>query len=226
MSTHKKNERVTTPAGKALYPRLTKPDTKFNADGEFKVDLLLPQDDAAPLIEKIDAMIAEAHKKAIEEAKTPAAKKKIKAYNVQTPYEEHVDEDGNETGEIKFKFKQKAKITGKDGDPIKMRVAIFDAKLKPIKGDLMAGSGSVMKVSFEMVPYCIAGQKAVGVTLRLKAVQILELVEYGGGDDASAFGFGEEDGFEDSGDGSEDFEDDTSDDDDSESEEDAEDADF
>jgi hypothetical protein len=34
-----------------------------------------------------------------------------------------------------------------------------------------------------------------GMTLTLKAVQVLELVEFGGGGNASSFGFEDEDGF-------------------------------
>ena len=36
-----------TPAGEALYPRLTEPDTKFNPEGMYSVKLKLPSDDSA-----------------------------------------------------------------------------------------------------------------------------------------------------------------------------------
>ena len=40
---------VVTPAGTAIYPHLTQPDTKFNAMGEYKVSLSLTEDEAAPI---------------------------------------------------------------------------------------------------------------------------------------------------------------------------------
>ena len=56
-----------------------------------------------------------------------------------------------------------------------------------------------MKVAFQCVPY-FTNMLGSGATLRLKAVQIIELVEgkKGNGDDAAEeqFGFSKEDGFE------------------------------
>ena len=40
----------TTPKGIAQYPWLSKPDTKFNEEGVYKVDLIIPKSDAIPLI--------------------------------------------------------------------------------------------------------------------------------------------------------------------------------
>ena len=70
-----------------------------------------------------------------------------------------------------------------------------DAKGKPLTGETKVGGGSVIKVSYEVVPYytAIAG---AGVSLRLKAVQIIELKAYSGGGNAESYGFGEEEGFE------------------------------
>lgn len=31
-----------TPAGNAIWPKLTKPDTKFNAEGEYTTKLAIP----------------------------------------------------------------------------------------------------------------------------------------------------------------------------------------
>lgn len=32
-------ERITTPFGEAIYPKLTEPDTKFKAEGEYSTKL-------------------------------------------------------------------------------------------------------------------------------------------------------------------------------------------
>ena len=47
-------ENIVTPAGRAIYPWLIEPDTKFNTLGEYKVSLSLPMGKAEPLIKKID----------------------------------------------------------------------------------------------------------------------------------------------------------------------------
>jgi len=55
--------------------------------------------------------------------------------------------------------------------------------------------GTVGKVAFEVMPYFNNAQCEGGLSLRLDAVQIIELVS-GGGKSASAYGFGEEEGYE------------------------------
>ena len=43
-----------TPVGLAVYPYLSAPDVKYNADGVFKTTLRLTAEEAASLIEQID----------------------------------------------------------------------------------------------------------------------------------------------------------------------------
>lgn len=179
-----KNPRYVTPAGIAQYPYLTKPDTKFNPDGEYKLKLEIPGEAAQDLVTFLD----EQQEAAVAKAKKENPGKKIKEGN--SPYE--VDDD---TGKVVVNFKLKAKVTPKSGDPFEQRPAIFDAKGKPLQADAKIGGGSKVKVAYELVPYytAIAG---AGLSLRLKAVQVIKLVEYSGGASADAFGFGEEDGYE------------------------------
>ena len=60
--------------------------------------------------------------------------------------------------------------------------------------DCNVWSGSEMKVSAELVPYYTA-MVGAGVSMRLRAVQITKLVE-GGNGNAKGYGFGEEEGYE------------------------------
>ena len=46
--------KITTPVGIAHYPYISKPDTKFNEKGEYKVALSIPKAEAKPIIETID----------------------------------------------------------------------------------------------------------------------------------------------------------------------------
>lgn len=178
-----KNPRYVTPAGIAQYPYLSKPDTKFNPDGEYKLKLEIPGDQAQDIVTFLD----EQHEAAQAKAKKENPGKKIKPGN--SPYE--IDED---SGKVVVNFKLKAKVTPKNGDPFEQRPAIFDAKGKPLQ-DVNVGGGSKVKVAYELVHYytAIAG---AGVSLRLKAVQVIDLKEFSGGASAEGYGFGEEDGYE------------------------------
>ncbi len=190
MAVRKKAQKHLTPAGIAQYPRLTKPDTAFgNIDGIYKVTLVLPGAEAQGLVSLIDAAMAESLKKARMENPTKA--KAIKAAT-DKPYKAVTDDNGNETGEVKFNFKMKAKITSKTGESWQQRPDIFDAKGKVLL-DPKIGGGSKIKVAFEIYPFWTQLIGA-GVSLRLLAVQVLDLVEYNARN-ASAYGFGEEEGY-------------------------------
>ena len=58
--TKPKKPRYTTPAGIAQYPWLNKPDTKFNPDGEFKVNLEVDSESAQSLVTFLDEQFAQA----------------------------------------------------------------------------------------------------------------------------------------------------------------------
>ena len=53
------------------------------------------------------------------------------------------------------------------------------------------GNGSTVKIAVEPFPYVMQSTKQVGVSLRLKAMQVIDLVEYG----APSSIFDEEDGY-------------------------------
>lgn len=183
MTTQKK-PRFTTPTGIAQYPWLNKPDTKFNPDGEYKVNLEVDTDAAQKLVTFLDEQFAQA----VAEAKKANPGKKIKegspGYDVN-----------EETGKVTFKFKTKAKVTTKSGDTFDQKIALFDAKGKPLTNAPNIGGGSKVKVSFEIMQYYTA-MAGAGLSLRVKAVQVIDLVEFSGGASAEAYGFGEEEGYE------------------------------
>lgn len=199
MAQKQKREKIVTPVGVVKFSHLTVPNTKFNKLGEFSVDLLLdPADPAvAKLKESLEAKAQEVRAKALAEAKDGKTKKAIEAYEVYTPFSADEDKEGNETGNVVFKAKQKAVIEVQGKDPIKKTVAIFDAKQKPLLGKKI-GRGTKMKVACTLAPFVAPGLKTLGVSVWLEAVQIIELHEFGGGS-ADSFGFGEEEGYTDEG---------------------------
>jgi hypothetical protein len=178
-----KTPNFTTPKGVAKYPWLNTPDTKFNPDGDYKITVVLGAEAAAPIVKFLDERL----EASVAQAKKDNVGKKVR--EADPPYK--VNE---ETGEVEVTFKMKAKVNMKNGDSFEQKPTIFDAKLRPLK-DINVGGGSVVKVNYECFGFYTALIGA-GVSLRLKAVQVLNLVEFSGGLSAQAMGFKEEEGFE------------------------------
>jgi len=191
MATEKKKlVRITSPAGTARYPWLNNPDTQFNVDGVYKVNLLIPNADAKELCKVLDEHAAAAFADAKAQAKNPALAKQI---TLAYPYAPFLDEAGEDTGMTEFKFKMNAKITTFTGETKTLKPFIFDAKGKNLPVCPAVYGGSKLKINFCPAGYYAASSKQAGVSLRMNAVQILELVS-GGGGNASGYGFGTEEG--------------------------------
>ena len=183
-----KLERLTTPIGKAVWPYLNNPDTKFDEDGVYKVTLRLDQDDEATsqLVSSLQGQADQWYKSMVKEKGNPKLKK------ADLPWSEVIDEDGNPTGEIDIRFKLKAKIRTKDDRVIENNVALFDAEGTPFKSEDIIGSGSKLKVCADAWGYM--APIGCGVTLRIVAVQVLDLKTYEG-KSAQDFGFDKTEGF-------------------------------
>lgn len=176
---------LTTAKGTAYWPYIFKPDTKWNEDGDYKIKFRLKGEDAVSLQKKIDGFLNDS----VEQAKQKLEGKKIK--KADPPYEEVLDDNDNPTGELEFKFKQRAVINTKNGT-MQKRVKVVDAKGSPITNELKVGNGSTVKVAYDPNLYYTPTAGA-GVSLRLVGVQIIDLVEYAN-DESNVFG--EEEGFQ------------------------------
>lgn len=173
--------------GNALWAKVFEPDTKFDPNGTYSIQVTIPEEEAAGICEYLDKVVQERFD---EEVK---AKPKMKnSLSTKAGYEPHYDKDGNETGLVEFRFKLKAKVQTRDGSMYDQKPIVVDAKRNPMDSNNLIGNGSIVKVAFEPIPYVMASTKQVGVSLRLKGVQVIELVEYGNG---GASMFDEEDGF-------------------------------
>ncbi len=179
----------TTPRGTAVYPYLNQPDfgsKKFKTpQGVYRVKLRMDADDAAPIIEMIDKAAEESFK----EAKTNETdvKKRKKLRLADPPYEELDD------GSYEIQFKGNASGTREDKTTWEWHPQFFDIKGRAIAFEDVPniGGGTVMKVSFFLKPYSKLNGKDCGVSIKLKAVQIIKLVEFGQAT-AEECGFGEE----------------------------------
>lgn len=193
----KKWPRQLTQTAEARYPHLNEPDDRFG-DPVYKTDLIFgSRDEAAELIELIEQRQQEAIAMAVEEAAAKGKKvhpSKIKLANLPIKMEE--DDDGDETGRVIIgSFKTKARGTTSDNKVWERKLPLFDSKGKPVDRDAVSiWGGSRVKLSFIAEPFYTAALGA-GVTLRLEAVQIIEL-RSGGNKTADSFGFGAEEGYE------------------------------
>ena len=76
---------------------------------------------------------------------------------------------------LKLKLKASG-LNKKTQETYTQKPALFDAKKNPFPVDKSIWGGSKVKIAFDLVPYSVASI-GTGVTARIKAVQIIELVE-------------------------------------------------
>lgn len=171
--------------GRLGYPHLTKPDTKFKPGGEYKTRLLMSIEDGQKDIDRITTE----HNRWIAEQRALPVEKGKEFVEGDLPFT--IDE---EAGTVSFSFKLNAKGQNKaKGETWENHVALFNTVGGACSKDIKIGSGTLAKVSYEFNTYPWKAKIGAGVQLRMLAVQIIELVEWGTRD-ASSFGFAEEEG--------------------------------
>lgn len=148
-----------TPVGHAQYPWLNNADTKWQELGEYKVNLILDKEDAGDFMAMIDEAITEKFK---------AEKSKKKA---PLPYAMELDEAGGETGRVIFKFKNRNRMN-RNGELWDRKPLLVDTKGNPTNADV--GGGSKIRIKAELYPWHNAAL-GTGVSLQMKAVQVIEL---------------------------------------------------
>ncbi len=184
-----KGKAKVTPEGLATYAWLNKPNTRF--DPCYSVNMTFNTDDEAYI--KFKAMIEEFLDEALEFYKGTVKPAVAKRLTLATPFKMVEDEDGEEVeGKemLVFKLKQfkKDKDTGESEEV--PAPPVFDKAGKPLAENLYVNNGSTGKVSAYLSPYYMAKDKAVGVSLKLNAFQLIKGGSGSGGDgSASGFGF-------------------------------------
>lgn len=198
--------RGVSPVGAAVFPKLAKPDTKFNNDGVYSVHLALEGDEAEAFAgvihEQMDKSLEEAREKLEKERdeatgakKTKLGKALEKLEQADPPFSPEYDrKTGEETGRTLFNFRAKASGQRNDGERWERGpIPTFDAKKNRMDDPGQVGFGSIIKVSY-LLDRFFTPQVGAGVTLRLAAVQVLELKSFGKRT-ADDYGFGEEEGY-------------------------------
>lgn len=148
---------VTTPPVELGYGYLRTADTKFNPEGDYKQDFFMTPEAAKAFVGAIES--------------DPRAKVKGKAAKVKFT---KVD------GQLKFKTKQHAIIKTKKGETFEVKPRLYyivDGKTVEYPEDAPTPySGTKAEIELEVVPFEGFGG---GLTLRLRALRLLEIVEGG-----------------------------------------------
>jgi|11_taG_2_1085331.scaffolds.fasta_scaffold09618_1 lactam utilization protein B len=175
--------------GTALWAKIFQPDNRFvKPHGEYSTQVLVPEAEAAEVCEQLEAMVDAKFAEVVKDK--PALKATLSKRPVTEP---HVDDrTGEPTGNLVFKSKCLAVVESKTGQTYAQKPSVVDSKRQPMAGNQLVGNGSTIKVAVEPIPYYMASTKQVGVSLRLKAVQVIDLKEHN--KSASSI-FDDEDGF-------------------------------
>lgn len=176
----------TTPIGIAApYAALQKPDygsAEFpQPRGEYKVNLIVPLDKAAPLMAKLQKIADDSYAEMLADhkanpPKVQPGKKPVQPRQGDMPW----FEDGN--GNVVFKFKCYASYE-KDGEKRDINIKVADSRGKKIEVVPNISGGSELKVRFSVFPYKWNPTVGASVKLQLDGVMLIKLVEFGGGDD-------------------------------------------
>lgn len=160
---------VTTPVAELGYAWLRKPDTQFNKDGDYKADFFLPPEEATEFCKLVE--------------NDPRALVKGKKTKVKGTKQD---------GMIKFKSKQHATIKiKKDGkeEIVEIKPKLFhivEGKTVPYPEDAPAPfAGSKGELELEVVPFEGFGG---GVSFRLRAIRLHEIVEGTSGGSGNSWG--------------------------------------
>jgi len=178
--------KFTTPLLTFQYPKLLEPDTKFSPDGRYECQGYCPVDQGATLADQLDKFLEE-HKASLK-AQSPTTKFKL----TDLPW------GYNETnGRPTFFVKTKCKASGidREGKAWSRKPVLFDAQGSVVQDrSTLDGmwSGTTGRISFIASPFYTAAIGA-GITLRLLAVQIIELKSQGG--NGTDHGFSAEEGW-------------------------------
>ena len=161
-------EVFTTPVGLLEFPWITRADTRYDNDGVYQTKIVLPFEDARA--QELIATLSKVRDDFIATLDTV----KQQTYRRADVYEEETNEEGVATGNIKIKAKLKAVVKPREGDPF------IQAPTVVYTDDEDAGkpvyAGTLAKLKGQIVPYTNAANKVAGVTLRLRSVQVHELV--------------------------------------------------
>lgn len=174
-----KRKVFTTKKGVAFYPHLRKPEVFEGTDVGYTCKLMLTPSETEEL-------------KALLESELEVAKK-LPEFSGKKWTKPTMGMGEDKDGNVIFKFKKTSQFKTKTGEVIHTTVPIFDASGKAVPETVDPSNGSIVRVGFSIYPF-YKSSAVHGLSLRLEAVQVLELKEYGV-QKADSYGFGVEEGY-------------------------------
>lgn len=165
-------EGFVTPKGTARFPALLIPDTKFSADGEYHVGLVVdPVDpDVSTILDKINELTDEWYSAVYNVLPMKDKDKASKHISVEDEY----DQNDEPTGKVILKFRQKPFFKRKDGTRQDLQPPLFDAAKKPWPEGKDVNHNALIKVSFLTHPYYVPSTGMCGLKLRIRGVQVID----------------------------------------------------
>ncbi len=173
----KKQEVKYTKAGPAAWLKVYKPDTTFKEGGEFAVDLFLDPEKAQEVIDVYDKIVADT---VADEGGKPSKDVQYKLVSDCTEkYLDGLSSTGLDVDPTWYllKFRVDHKVTPKKGEPFENHIKVVDKAGKDLpEGNDSIGNGSEIRVAYEPYGWAVSGK--VGCKMRLKGIQVLDLVAY------------------------------------------------
>lgn len=166
-----------TPVAIASWPKLHKPDDKYN---KFQCGLRFTVEEGKKFLAQFEEM---------DKANLAEAQEKMKGHrNPKTlELDERVDHQGlpfkmeldkttkQPTGYMTIPFNANASWKDKDKKEQPTRLILQDSKKNPLAANVTVTGGSKVRVAFVPNPYFIEGTRACGISFRLVGVQVIEL---------------------------------------------------
>lgn len=175
--TKQKRKRITTAAYPGLWCWLLTPDTRFDGDGVYSVDLVMPKEAARDLCKQCAEQVAE------QANQIKTANVNVRDWRLVWPAKD-CEEEGYE-GQMAVSFKQKIK------PPHNFTVDVFDAKKNQLAaGSVRIGNGTKLRICFSPRVAVDQMNKCLRVMFHPSAAQIIELVKW-----EADYGFEETEGF-------------------------------
>lgn len=189
----RKLEVFQTPVGTLLWPWINDPDTRYHKDGgifQAKISLDFEDPETQSLIAQAER-VRDAHFAGLDPQKCGDYRKKdVYELEYTMPDKDATDEEKKEfvpepTGNILIKAKLHKIVRPQNKDPFEQRVIIVDKDEAPLEEQVWMGTKARLKG--QLYPWDAGMQRLVGVTFRLRSVQVIDLVT-GTGSQWGSFG--------------------------------------
>jgi len=171
---------ITSPKLTLKWPKLVTPGKKYKSeDLEFTTDCVMPEAEGEEWAEKVlKPLVDKALAEFVEDERNKKKAKITKAnYNFMKP---EIDKEGDPTGNVQFKVKTNAVRLDKDKIERSVEIPLWDASGKRIQnGSVNPYGGTTARVKFDVMPYFMEKDKEVGISFKLREVQIIKLIEGG-----------------------------------------------